>query len=116
MARAARLTGATFDEVVAGSKTPVLVEFWASWCPPCKAVDPILDELADAYGDRAVVAKLQVDQNPSVRDRYQIQGVPTFILFVEGAEITREVGARSRDFLTRMIDASFGRSAVGDSK
>lgn len=104
MAKAARLTARSFDSSVLESDLPVLVDFWASWCPPCKAVEPLLDDLAEKYDGRAVIAKLQVDRNPSIASRFDIQGVPTFITFSSGAAVERAVGALPGERLASMID------------
>jgi len=101
---AVRLSAGDFEDCVIASDVPVFVDFWASWCPPCKAVDPVLNELAERYAGRAKVAKLQVDLNPAIRDRFAIQGVPTFITFRDGAEVERAVGVLPCDHLASMID------------
>jgi len=113
MSSPVRVNAATFDELVLASEVPVLVDFWASSCAPCKAVDPILERVAETYAKRARVAKLQVDQNPGIRSRYEIQGVPTFVLFVGGEPVAREVGARSDGDLAAMLDAALGGREAG---
>lgn len=102
--KAERLTDINFDQKVVQSDLPVLVDFWASWCPPCKMVEPILEELAVEYSGLLTIAKLHVDQNPRTRDRYQILGVPTFVLFRDGQDIARRTGAQSKGQLRQMLD------------
>lgn len=118
MAKAESVNAKTFDAVVLESETPVLVDFWASWCPPCKAVEPVLDDLAATYEGRARIAKLQVDRNPGIGARYGIQGVPTFLVFVGGKPVDCRVGALSSDQLSAMIQdalAKFqGEPAAGE--
>ena len=89
MGHALRLTDANFEQEVSTSSIPVLVDFWASWCPPCKMVEPVVEELAAGYDGRLKVGKLHVDQNPKMADRYQIMGVPTFALFCAGEVLQR---------------------------
>jgi len=102
--KAERLTDINFDQKVVQSDLPVLVDFWASWCPPCKMVEPILEELAVEYSGRLTVGKLHVDQNPRMRNRYQVLGVPTFVLFRDGQYIARRTGAQSKGQLRQMLD------------
>jgi len=97
------LTDATFKKEVLESKIPVLVDFWASWCPPCKMVEPVMAELAQEYDGEIKVAKLHVDQNLTMASKYQITGVPTFILFNSGKEVQRRVGAQSKEQLNQMV-------------
>ena len=113
MASTVPLNAKTFDDFILRRDRPVLVDFWASWCLPCKVLDPMLDELARKYEGRAEIAKVQVDQNPGLRDRYGIQGVPTFIVFSNGEPVGREVGARSGAALAAMLDASLNGSRDG---
>jgi len=98
-----RLTDATFEEEVLESKIPVLVDFWASWCPPCKMVEPVIANLAQEYDGKIKVAKLHVDQNLKMASKYQIVGVPTFILFDSGKEVQRRIGAQSKEQLNQMV-------------
>jgi thioredoxin 1 len=93
-----------FDQVVLKSKTPVLVDFWAEWCGPCRTITPVVEAIAEQYGDAARVFKLNVDDSPAVAQRYGIQGIPTLILFQDGVEKERIVGAASREKISRTID------------
>ena len=103
MSKALRVTDRNFEQEVIASELPVLVDFWASWCPPCKMVEPIVEALADEYAGRLKVAKLQVDQNPKVRDRYQVTGVPTFALFRDGEILEQRTGSQSKQQLLQML-------------
>lgn len=105
MSHAVHLTGANFAEEVLRSDLPVLVDFWASWCLPSQETKPIMEELAVEYEGRVKVGMLQIDQNPRTRDSYQIEGCPTFILFVKGVEVQRRKGAQSKQALREMLDA-----------
>ena len=90
------LTEATFDEEVKSSSLPVVVEFWADWCPPCKVLGPILDSVATEFHDQLRVVKINADDYPVLAQRYQIMSVPTVLVFREGELDRRMVGARSR--------------------
>lgn len=90
------LTEATFDEVVAGSTEPVVVDFWAEWCGPCKMIAPILDEIATEKDGDAVIAKLNVDENPSIAQRYGVMSIPTMLVFRDGEVDKRVVGAKGK--------------------
>jgi len=106
-----------FDQVVLKSKTPVLVDFWAPWCGPCRALTPIIEATAEHYGDAVRVLKLNVDESPAVARRYGIRGIPTLILFQDGAEKERIVGAVSQqtisDTIERYIGAAVNHSPAG---
>ena len=103
MKRALVFTDANFEEAVLSSRTPVLVEFWGSWCPACKMVEPILDELARELDEEPIrIGKLNVDQNPRAGSFCNITGVPAFIVFADGAMTQRLVGARSKKQLLAM--------------
>jgi thioredoxin 2 len=88
---------ARFDEQVLGSPVPVLLDVWAAWCAPCRGMAPIIEELASSFPGRLRVAKLDVDRNPAVAARLRIEGIPTLILFKDGREVTRMIGARPKD-------------------
>jgi thioredoxin len=97
-----------FAQVVLQSKTPTLVDFWAAWCGPCRALAPIVEAVAEQYAKSARVVKLNVDESPTVTQRYGIQGIPTLILFQEGEEKERIVGVVSREKISRTIEAHIG--------
>ena len=98
------VTDATFDNNVLQSAQPVLVDFWAAWCAPCRMLEPTVDAVAEKYAGNARVVKVNVDENPSISQRYGIKGIPTLILFKGGKEEERVVGATSKDAISRMID------------
>jgi thioredoxin 1 len=93
-------TDATFDEAI-GSEKPVLVDFWAEWCGPCRLVAPVLEELAAEFPEKLTVAKLNIDENPQTAANYDVMSIPTLILFQEGVEKKRLVGARPKHALVR---------------
>jgi thioredoxin 1 len=90
------VTDATFSETVHGSTKPVLVDFWAEWCGPCKAIAPILEEIASEQADRLTIAKLNVDDNMKTANDFQVQSIPTLIVFHEGQVAKRIVGAKPK--------------------
>jgi thioredoxin 1 len=98
------VTDSSFDQDVLQSQKPVLVDFWADWCAPCRMIAPIIDEIAGHFEQSATVVKLNVDDNTATAQRYGIKGIPTLILFSEGKEVERVVGATSRESITRMIE------------
>lgn len=93
------LTETTFDEVVAGSEVPVLVEFWAEWCPPCKVLGPVLDGIADEYGDRLALYKVNTEIDQALVTRFAVSSVPTTLVFKDGVLVKRMVGARGKRHL-----------------
>jgi thioredoxin 1 len=98
------VTDTNFEAEVLHSDKPVLVDFWAVWCAPCIALTPTIEALAQKYDGTARVVKINVDENPAVTNRYGIRGMPTLILFKNGEEADRVLGAVSRDALSRMMD------------
>jgi thioredoxin 1 len=99
------VTDATFQKEVLESKLPVLVDFWAPWCGPCRMVGPIIEELAGDYDGRVVVAKVNTDENAATPGKYGIMGIPTMIIFNGGNEVERLVGARPKKSIAERLDA-----------
>lgn len=98
------VTDASFEREVLQSDQPILVDFWAEWCAPCRLIVPVVDAVAERYAGRAKVAKLNVDDNSSVAQRFGIKGIPTLILFKGGKEQERLVGATGPEAIARMIE------------
>lgn len=90
------LTDATFDEVVNASAAPVVVDFWAEWCGPCKMIAPILDEIAAEQGDAVQITKLNVDENPAIAQRFGVMSIPTILVFRDGELDRKIVGAKGK--------------------
>jgi thioredoxin 1 len=104
------VTDETFDQEVLQSKQPVLVDFWAEWCGPCRALAPAVDAVAKDYTGKAKVVKLNVDDSPNVPSRYGIRGIPTLILFKGGDEADRVIGMTSKENIARMIDRAIDQA------
>jgi thioredoxin 1 len=106
------VSDSNFESDVLQSDRPVLVDFWAAWCAPCRMLAPTVEAVAEKYAGNATVVKLNVDENPSVSQRYGIKGIPTLILFKGGKEEERVVGATSKEAIARMIDKHVSGAAT----
>jgi thioredoxin 1 len=99
-----QLTDATFDEEVKSSEQPVLVDFWAEWCGPCKMIAPILEQIAEEHSGRLILAKLDIDRNLETARRFEVMSIPTLILFKDGEPVHRLVGARGKAQLEKELE------------
>lgn len=101
---AIQITDANFEEVVLKSDKPVLVDFWAEWCGPCRMVGPIVEEISNDYSGKAVVGKVDVDNNPEISMRFGIRNIPTILFFKGGQVVDKQVGAVPKNVLAEKLD------------
>ena len=106
MSEIVNVTDASFEDDVLKSDTPVLVDYWAEWCGPCKMIAPVLDEIARDYSDRLKVCKLNIDENEATAPKYNVRGIPTLMLFKNGSVEATKVGALSKSQLTAFLDSN----------
>lgn len=104
MAKAVEITDSNFNDIINTDK-PVLVDFWAEWCGPCKMIGPVVEELAGDYDGKAVIGKVDVDSNPEVSAKFGIRSIPTLLVFKNGEVVDKQVGAVSKNVLSQKIDA-----------
>ena len=100
------VTDGDFESLVLQSDLPVLVDYWAEWCGPCKMIAPVLDEISQEYSDKITVAKLNIDDNPATPQHYGVRGIPTLMLFKNGDVEATKVGALTKSQLTQFIDGN----------
>lgn len=105
-AKIVHVSDGSFEEEVLNSKEPVLIDYWAEWCGPCKMIAPILDEIAEEYGGKLKIAKFNIDDNPETPPKYGIRGIPTLMLFKGGNVEATKVGAVSKSQLSEFIDSN----------
>lgn len=101
-----KVTDDTFQSDVLNSETPVLVDFWAEWCGPCRQIGPALEEISDELGDKVTIAKINIDENPDAPARFGVRGIPTMILFKNGQPAATKVGAAPKSQLKGWLEAS----------
>ncbi|MCE7056541.1 thioredoxin [Algoriphagus sp. AGSA1] len=104
MSKAIEITDANFEEIIK-SEQPILVDFWAEWCGPCKMIGPVVEELAGDYDGKAVVGKVDVDANPAVAQAFGIRSIPTLLFFKGGEIVDKQVGAVPKSVLSQKLDA-----------
>ena len=108
MSRPTPVDDSTFEQTVLKAKKPVLVDFWAAWCKPCLAVAPIVDDLANEYGDKVSFVKMDIDHSPKTPSKYGIMSIPTLLIFKNGAPVSHIVGLRPKGELKKNLDAALG--------
>jgi thioredoxin 1 len=110
------VTETSFDEVLAADSRPVLVDFWAQWCGPCKLIEPILDDIAAVHQERLAIVRCDVDENPGVARRYGVMSMPTLLLFRDGEPVLRLVGARGKGHLMAEIEPFLAADHSGQAR
>lgn len=113
MSKTIVLNDENFENEVLKSDTPVLVDFWAEWCGPCRALAPVIEEIAEDYDGQVKVGKLNVDENPGAPSAYEIRSIPTLIVFKDGTAIDRVVGALPQNQLTELVDRALELKKTG---
>ena len=103
MAEVPEVTDQSFESEILQSDQPALVDFWAEWCAPCRAISPIMQELASTYGDRVKIVKMNVDENPNTPGRYAVRSIPTILAFSSGQVVEQITGARPRSAFEEMV-------------
>ncbi len=119
MSKCLRFTDENFSRQVLENDLPVFVDFWGSWCPPCKMVEPVIEELAEELNEKLIIGKLNVDQNPLTRSMFKIGAAPTFMIFQEGKPLNRAIGAHSKKQLLNWIDKTLSpdhKTAAGKQR
>ena len=104
MGKTIELTDSNFDQVINSDK-PVLVDFWAEWCGPCKMIGPVVEELAGDYDGKAVIAKLNVDENPQTTAKFGVRSIPTLLVFKNGQIVDKQIGAVPKSVLAKKLEA-----------
>lgn len=104
--RIVHVTDSTFEDEVLKSETPVIVDYWAEWCAPCKMITPILEEISEQYTGKLTVAKMNIDENPKTPPKYGIRGIPTLMIFKGGNVAGTKVGALSKSQLMAFVDST----------
>lgn len=104
MSKAIEITDANFEEIIK-SEQPILVDFWAEWCGPCKMIGPVVEELAGDYEGKAIIGKVDVDSNPGVAQAFGIRSIPTLLFFKDGQIVDKQIGAVPKSVLSQKLDA-----------
>jgi thioredoxin 1 len=104
MGKAIEITDANFDEILSSGK-PLLVDFWAEWCGPCKMIGPVVEELASEYEGKAIIGKLNVDNNPEVTTRYKVSSIPTLLFFKNGVQVDKQIGVTPKSVLAQKLNS-----------